>query len=313
MPSASVKPLIPSSPTLKSKPASITPSKNTAQVKNCHAGLINKGNTGYANSILQALPVVPALRAQWSSESSQLSPLVKSISLNMSLLKRSSSSLDPSNFLRALAQKVSINRGIQFDFNTQQDVPEILEVILDELIGLSPLADSILSSSLNRFLRSVSLSGDDQWLCPTCSVKRESSKEYSISSCGKVLIVQLKRFSRCRGSIIKDTKLVHCLPEPTHILTVPVHSSDSVSFSNRYSLIATINHSGTLQAGHYWAFIKDASNNTWLKCKDRSVITVPPSALNKQFVLCSILQENLMLFYCCISFARGFDYPVLSL
>ena len=232
----------------------------------------------------------------------------------MSLLKHSSSSLDPSNFLRALAQKLSITRGIQFDFNTQQDVPEILEVILDELIGLSPLADSILSttirsslscdsclcesvteeklgilqlqpekyisSSLNRFLRSVSLSGEDQWLCPNCSVKRESSKEYSILSCGKVLIVQLKRFSRCRGSIIKDTKQVHCLPEPTHILSVPVHSSDSVSFSNRYSLIATINHSGTLQAGHYWAFIKDASNNTWLKCNDRSVITVPPSALN---------------------------------
>ena len=38
---------------------------------------------------------------------------------------------------------------------------------------------------------------------------------------------------------------------------------DEVSFKNKYSLIATINHSGTLNRGHYWAFIKDLHSSTW--------------------------------------------------
>ena len=329
-PKASVEPPTPSSTLSSQKPStkpptsslknlisdSASPASNVPKIKVCHAGLFNKGNTCYANSLLQALSVVPSLWAQWASESSQLSPLVKSISLNMSLLKRSSTPVDPSNFLRALARKVSVNRGIQFHFNTQQDVPEILKVILDELKGLSPIADSIFSTticstlscdscfcssvkeekldilllqprkyismSLNNFLQSESLTGDNQWHCPQCSVKRDCSKELSISSCGKILIVQLKRFSDHSGNSIKDTQQIHCLPEPTHSLTVPIKPSDSVSFSNRYSLIASINHSGTQQAGHYWAFIKNVNDNTWLKCNDQSVVVVPPSALNNK-------------------------------
>ena len=38
---------------------------------------------------------------------------------------------------------------------------------------------------------------------------------------------------------------------------VPIPVEDEVSFINKYSLIATINHSGTLNRGHYWAFIKE--------------------------------------------------------
>ena len=34
---------------------------------------------------------------------------------------------------------------------------------------------------------------------------------------------------------------------------VPITIEDEVSFTNKYSLIATINHSGTSNMGHYWA------------------------------------------------------------
>ena len=40
------------------------------------------------------------------------------------------------------------------------------------------------------------------------------------------------------------------------IFTVPIIENE-VSFTNNYSLIATIDHSGTLNKGHWWAFIKD--------------------------------------------------------
>ena len=87
-----------------------------------HAGLINKGNTCYANSILQVFSVIPSLWSQWPSESPNVSALVKSVILNMSLLNHAFSPIDPSNFLRALEHKISSIRGTPFKYNTQQDV-----------------------------------------------------------------------------------------------------------------------------------------------------------------------------------------------
>ena len=287
-----------------------------------HAGFINKGNTCYANSILQVLSVISALWSQLPSESFHLSPLVKSISLNISLIKRSSSLIDPSNFLGALERNISLSRGTTFDFNSQHDVPEILHVVLDEFKGMSPRADSLIatttqtsitcdtcfcpsvkerkddmlllptskyvSSSFTKLLQTESLSGDNKWFCPQCSSYQISTKETSIISCRQILIVHLSRYLDSGNNVfINNTDFVECLPETTHVLRVPIQTGDSISFTNQYSLIATINHSGTLQAGHYWAFIKDRFTNNWLKCNDRAVLKVKSHTLNnnKSYVL----------------------------
>ena len=55
---------------------------------------------------------------------------------------------------------------------------------------------------------------------------------------------------------------------------------DEVSFTHKYSLIATINHSGTLNKGHYWAFIKDLHSPSWYSCIDKSVFTVKENSVN---------------------------------
>ena len=39
---------------------------------------------------------------------------------------------------------------------------------------------------------------------------------------------------------------------------------DEISFSTKYSLITSINHSGTLDQGHYWAVLKDLNSGDWL-------------------------------------------------
>ena len=91
-----------------------------------------------------------------------------------------------------------------------------------------------------------------------------------ITKCGSVFIMHLKRYDSFQGNVSKDTKFVECLPHPNHVLEIV--QNDSVPFSNRYSLIATINHSGSLNTGHYWAFIK--KNNLWLQYNDSSVLKV---------------------------------------
>jgi ubiquitin C-terminal hydrolase len=232
----------------------------------------------------------------------------------MSLLNHSPSPVDPSNYLRALGHKISSIRETPFEYNTQQDVPEILRIILDEFKGFSPLAENILSTtlrstitcdtcfcssvqeekcdmlnlptkkhitaSLNQLLQTESLLDENMWFCPQCLSHQISTKETHITSCGSVLIIQLNRFSNFNGDIFKDNRLVECLPNSNHILKLPIQIDDTVSFSHEFSLVATINYSGNLNAGHYWTFIGESISNSWLQCNDRSVLKVKPSALN---------------------------------
>ena len=102
-----------------------------------------EGNTCHSNSILQALSTIPSFWCQSASESCFRSPLTRAVTLNMSLLKRRTTPLDHYNFLWALHRKLSANKQIPFQFNTQQDVPEILQVVFDELKGDSTIASDI--------------------------------------------------------------------------------------------------------------------------------------------------------------------------
>ena len=124
-----------------SKEASITTASK-------HVGFFNKGNTCYANSILQALSVLPSFYSQESSEHDKILPLSRAVNLNMSLLKRKTSPIDPSNFLWALRNKITKDHGSPFNFISQQTAPEILQIMIDELKGISQAADNIISSTL---------------------------------------------------------------------------------------------------------------------------------------------------------------------
>ena len=133
------------------------------------------------------------------------------------------------------------------------------------------------TSSIDQLLKSESLSGENKWFCPKCSSNQDSCKETCIINCGRILILHLSRYSNLSGNLAKDTSLINSLPVSNHVLKV---YKDDVSFSSEYSLVASINHSGTMNAGHYWAFIKDKLAGVWLKCNDRSVVEVSPCSLN---------------------------------
>ena len=81
-------------------------------------------------------------------ETAQLSPLLKSIALNMAIKERLTVLIDPSNFLWALELKISSTHSAPFDFNSQQDIAEILQVVFDELKGTTMRADDLLSNTL---------------------------------------------------------------------------------------------------------------------------------------------------------------------
>ena len=96
-----------------------------------------------------------------------------------------------------------------------------------------------------------------------------------------ILAIQFCRFSNQGGQLVKDETLVSCTQSQVgQYLTVPITIEDEVSFINKYSLIATINHSVTLSRGHYWACIKDLHSPSWYLCNDKLVSNVEESYRN---------------------------------
>ena len=81
----------------------------------------------------QALSTIASFQCQSAPKLGSLSPLTKAVSLNISVLKRITISLDPSNSQWAICRKVSTNKQVSFKFNTKRNVSEILQVVRDEL------------------------------------------------------------------------------------------------------------------------------------------------------------------------------------
>ena len=80
----------------------------------------------------------------------------------MTWLKRHKTSIDPSGFLRALSSKMSLIHNHHFNFNTQQDVPEILQVLLDEITGTSVLANNFLKTTIRTSISCTSCLCDSE-------------------------------------------------------------------------------------------------------------------------------------------------------
>ena len=114
------------------------------------ADFINKCNTCYANSIFRILSVIPTLWNRVPLEQTLYHvPYELSVSTWLS-----TKPVDPSNSLWALKCKLSNIRGTPFDIKAQQDVAEILQVVLDELKGVSFAASHLIANTKknNSFL-----------------------------------------------------------------------------------------------------------------------------------------------------------------
>ena len=114
---------------------------------------------------------MPVLWNRVPSESNHLSPMLRAISLNMAVKKNSTKPINPSNFLWALKCNLSSTRVTTFNFNPQQDVAEILQVVLDELKGVSLAASSLISNILRTTVP-----------CNTCLCSTVSEESFEILS-----------------------------------------------------------------------------------------------------------------------------------
>ena len=127
-----------------------TPSKaNSLKINSpLPVSFITKGNTCYTNAIWQTLSVLPSLWNRVPAESPSLSPLLKSITLNVKIKSKSNKPVDPSNLLWALTRKISESYHTSFNSNSQQDAAEVLQLVIDELKGTLVAANDLISNTI---------------------------------------------------------------------------------------------------------------------------------------------------------------------
>ena len=233
------------SPSYLSSPKQTNKSvSNTKSVR--PVGFINKDNTCYANSNLQIFSVVPNLRAEILQV---VLDEVKGISLAAS-------------HLICNTQKITVSCNTCFCSSVSEENLDIVTL---------PVSTDI-QTSMNQFLKPEILSSQKKWFCPSCNLLSESTRETCIINSAPILIIQLCRFSNQGGQLVKNENFFSCTQsESNKDLTVHITIEDEVSFTNKYSLIATINH---------WAFIKDLHSFSWYSCNDKSVFNVEENSVN---------------------------------
>ena len=141
---------------------------------NKHCQIVNKGNTCYANVILQCLKIFPVL---WSSNDQIKSTLYSSVRKIMFQLHSAKSPIDPSFFLKSLKDAFIREGRSSFNLHAQQDVVEVSEILLEELTGPS----IIISAAYN--IKSLTST-----ICNTChqlNGTEDIHPAYTLSSCPK--------------------------------------------------------------------------------------------------------------------------------
>ncbi|XP_025096651.1 ubiquitin carboxyl-terminal hydrolase 22-like isoform X2 [Pomacea canaliculata] len=141
-----------------------------------------------------------------------------------------------------------------------------------------------LTECLKRFTRPEHLGNSAKIKCSNCHSYQESTKQLTLKKSPIVACFHLKRFEHSTGYHKKISTYVSF---PEELDMTPFMSSSrnnsngytnqivresaiGLSCDNKYSLFAVVNHSGTIESGHYTCFIR-SHKNQWFKCEDHII------------------------------------------
>ena len=280
--------------------------------------LLNYGHTCYINVILQALSAAGEIWMQIPSVLPSGSPLLQSLRSFLTIMKSSSQRLEPKKVLSCLGSHISKTRRSSFKPNTDQDVPEILGYVLDELMSCPSLpsyhistvikestscgtcqatintesscnilripATAFVSTGISNVFDTKQIDGNGAWLCNVCGCEREAIQETSIANAPFNLIIQVQRFVRVGPEQhIRNNVVV----TPCKNVTLKVSDGSVLC----YQLVAVIHHSGSMNSGHYWVKTLDRSSNKWFNCNDLAITEAKLSPSKTSSVLFYIMNQ----------------------
>ncbi len=150
----------------------------------------------------------------------------------------------------------------------------------EQIISLSipDLSNVSLHDCFAETFKDELLTGDNAWFDDKDQIKKTVLKRSALCFLPPILILHLKRWM---PNLSKKRKKVHA---PTLMDLSPF---TQMTDSTMYELFGIINHEGSMQHGHYYAYI--CKGNEWFSMNDHFVQTISPDQL--------IHENNYCLFY----------------
>ncbi|XP_045213600.1 ubiquitin carboxyl-terminal hydrolase 22-like [Mercenaria mercenaria] len=145
---------------------------------------------------------------------------------------------------------------------------------------------------LKRFTKPEHLGSSAKIKCSSCGCYQESTKQLTMKKLPIVACFHLKRFEHSTGyhkkistyvSFPEELDMTPFMSSSKTNINGSVHNSTKgLSCKNKYSLFAVVNHSGTIECGHYTCFIRQHKNQ-WFKCDDHLITrALPQEVLNSE-------------------------------
>ncbi|KAG1704425.1 Ubiquitin carboxyl-terminal hydrolase 22 [Nymphon striatum] len=137
-------------------------------------------------------------------------------------------------------------------------------------------APTTLLDCLERFTRPEHLGSAAKIKCSSCHSYQESTKQLTMKKLPVVVSFHLKRFEH---STRFHKKISTFISFPQYLDMTPFMSTrrnicnngvNSSFADNIYSLFAVVNHIGTIESGHYTAYIRQ-HRDQWFKCDDHLI------------------------------------------
>ncbi|KAH8372122.1 hypothetical protein KR093_010113 [Drosophila rubida] len=131
--------------------------------------------------------------------------------------------------------------------------------------GVTP---KTLIDCLERYTRAEHLGSAEKIKCSACKSYQESTKQFSLRTLPSVVSFHLKRFEH---SALIDRKISSFIQFPVELDMTPFMSEKKNAYGDfRFSLYAVVNHLGTIDTGHYTAYVRH-QKDTWVKCDDHII------------------------------------------
>lgn len=177
-------------------------------------------------------------------------------------------------YLGAVFKSEGVASTPQFEHN-REPKKESIEIFTPKV---SPKPTLQLKDCITQFTNAERLGADDPWYCPKCKKHQQAIKKFDVWSLPKVLIIHLKRFSFSRSWRDKIDTLVEFPVEGLDMSSYVHNPAQKKQEPIIYDLIGVANHFGGLGGGHYTAYAKNGTQNSWYSFDD--ALVCPTSAAN---------------------------------
>lgn len=142
-----------------------------------------------------------------------------------------------------------------------------------------PQSNVTLTNCLAQFFAPELLTGREQAQCKECKNKQDSIKKFTVLQSAQHLIIQAKAFTFNRGNN-KSVKNSTKIPFPLTQFSLNQYRHQDLISDCTYNLSSFVMHRGTLESGHYIAFIKQQDQN-WYLCNDDKTSWVSKEGIQK--------------------------------